>query len=286
MTAIGDLVKAARDPDGSLESRHVAFTCLVEQSQHMVLSLALTRLRDVEDARDVAQESFAVAWRRIAQLRDPVAFPAWLNAIVARHCLRRLRRRPQAPEGTVQPLAVEADMRRLDYQAAVAATLELLTQAERDVVVAYYFLGQSMSDIARLLHLKPGTVGKRLHTARIRIRCALPRFVRGEFMRLVPSQNFVERVRRGLLDDYLGEFRFERRPDHAVHIIREGDSLIADSGDQRHVLVSLANESLVARHYDGEAHFGRSRHGDVTHFVYYEFGRRLGVARKVRRTLP
>jgi hypothetical protein len=137
-------------------------------------------------------------------------------------------------------------------------------------------------EIARLLRLKPGTVGKRLHSARLRIRSALPRSVRGDFMRLSPSHDFVTRVRRGLLDDYVGEFRFERRPDHVVRIVREGDSLIAESGDQRHSLVSHGKQSLVARHYDGEGRFCRNRRGDVTHFVYYESGRRLGVARRTR----
>jgi hypothetical protein len=63
--------------------------------------------------------------------------------------------------------------------------------------------------------------------------------------------------------------------------VREGDSLIAESGDQRHLLVSHGKQSLVARHYDGEGRFCRSR-GEVTHFVYYESGRRLGVARRTR----
>jgi hypothetical protein len=47
------------------------------------------------------------------------------------------------------------------------------------------------------------------------------------------------------------------------------------------LLLSLDGESLLTRHYDGEGRFQRDRDGNVTHFVYYEFGKRLGVARKV-----
>jgi hypothetical protein len=42
----------------------------------------------------------------------------------------------------------------------------------------------------------------------------------------------------------------------------------------------VAEEWLLACHYDGEGRFRRDGRGEVTHFVYYEFGRRLGIARK------
>jgi hypothetical protein len=37
----------------------------------------------------------------------------------------------------------------------------------------------------------------------------------------------------------------------------------------------------LSTEFDGEACFLRDRQGRVTGFVYYEFGRRLGVARRV-----
>jgi hypothetical protein len=85
----------------------------------------------------------------------------------------------------------------------------------------------------------------------------------------------------GLLDQYTGQYRFDRRPDHLVSITREGDALVSESRGQRHVLVSVAEHSLVTIHYDGEGRFHRNRRGEVTHFVYYEFGKRLGIARKL-----
>ena len=280
-TSVARLVEAARDPAASLDSRHAAFTRLVQQSQHIVFGFALGSLRDVEDARDAAQDSFATAWHRLPQLRDPRAFPAWLKSIVASECSRRRRRRALAVHGLARSASVEPDTRRVDYQALIASALERLPRGERHVTVLFYFLGHSLPEIARLLRLQPGTVGKRLHSARLRIRRELPRSVRSEFVRVVPPEDFVERVRRGLLDEYVGEYRFERRPGHIVRIIRDGDSLIGDSGDQRHVLVPRGKHSLLTRHYDGEGRFRRNRRGEVTHFVYYEFGRRLGVARKI-----
>jgi hypothetical protein len=66
--------------------------------------------------------------------------------------------------------------------------------------------------------------------------------------------------------------------------LRQGVAKFSDSSGWarafrvgRHVLVSVGKHSLL--NYDGEGHFRRNRRGDVTHFIYYEFGRRMGVAR-------
>ena len=272
------LVETARDPAVSLQEQHLAFAQLVEQSQHLVFGLALTLLRDADDARDAVQEAFATAWLRLRQLRDPTAFPTWLRTIVATQCARQLRRRGRRPGVAEPPRSVEADTRRVDYQALVASAVAALPDGERHVTVLFYFLEYSQPEIARVLRLKPGTVAKRLHSARSRIRRRLPPSVRSEFVRIAPSRTFADKVRLGIYDEYVGEYRFARRPDLVVSIIREGDSLIGVAGGQRHVLASLDEASLVVGHYDGEGRFGRNRQGEVTHFVYYEFGERLGVA--------
>jgi len=40
---------------------------------------------------------------------------------------------------------------------------------------------------------------------------------------------------------------------------------------------------LSRSHFDGEGPFGRNKRGGITHFIYYEFGRRLGKAKRVSR---
>jgi RNA polymerase sigma factor (sigma-70 family) len=274
------LVETARDPDVPLREQHRAFAQLVEQSQHLVFGLALARLRDPDDARDAVQEAYATAWLRLRQLRDPDAFPTWLRTIVATQCARQLRRRVRGTEAAEPPAPGETDGHRNDYQALVAAAVAALPDGERHVTTLYYFLGYRQPEIARLLRLKPGTVAKRLHSARLRIRRRLPPSVRSEFVRAAPSRTFADQVRLGIYDGYVGEYRFARRPDLVVSIIREGDFLVGVAGAQRHVLASLGEASLVTHHYDGEGRFRRNRQGEVTHFVYYEFGERLGVAWK------
>lgn len=275
------LVEKTRDPAASLHEQHSAFDEIVRRSQHVVFGLALASLRDVEDAKDAAQDAFATAWHRLPQLRDPAALVPWLRSIVATACNRKRRKRTEARYDSAVEPAVEAGDQKFDYQSVIASALEQLPKGERDVTILFYFLGYTLPQIANLLRLKPGTVGKRLHSARLRIRRGLPRSVRADFVRLRPTKQFAKQVSRGLLDEYVGEYRFERRPDLGVRITRDGDSLVSEGGGQRHPIVVVGTNSLLAATYDGEARFRRNRRGEVTHFVYYEFGRRLGVAHKM-----
>jgi RNA polymerase sigma-70 factor (ECF subfamily) len=275
------LVDMARDPRASLQARHTAFAELVRRFQPLAFGLAFASLRDVEDAKDASQDAFATAWHRLRQLRDPTAFAPWLRTIVARACSRRRRKPIVGSEDLGGGPSVEPDDRQADYQSVVASALEGLPDGERVVTVLFYFLGYSLPQIAKSLRLKPGTVGKRLHSARLRMRRTLPRSVRGDFVPLAQSKQFVDRVNRGLLDEYTGEYRFDRRPDLVVSIRRAGDCLISESGEQQHLLVSSSDaEGLLVTTYDGEGRFVRNRRGEVTHFVYYEFGKRLGIAWK------
>ena len=274
------LVEEARDPSASLHDRHRAFDEIVRQSQQVVLRVALASLRDIEDAKDAAQDAFATAWHRLPQLRDPHAFAPWLRAIVATACTRQRRKRLAAQRDLTLRSTVEPPGATMDYESLVASAVKRLPKGEQDVTILYYFVGHTQTQIAKLLRLKPGTVGKRLHSARLRIRRGLPRSVRGDFVRLAASKQFVERVRRGLLDEYVGQYRFDSRPEHLVTITREGDALISEASGQRHVLVSVGQQSLLTLHYDGEGRFRRNRRGVITDFVYYEFGKRMGVARK------
>jgi RNA polymerase sigma factor (sigma-70 family) len=101
-----------------------------------------------------------------------------------------------------------------------------------------------------------------------------------------PSRDeaFAARVRRGLFDAYLGRYRYEQRPDLVVHITREGDRLFGEAAGQRNELFARRADSagaLRTREFDGRGEFIRDARGRVTHFVYYEFGREMGRARKI-----
>ena len=275
------LVSIVRTRDATLQERHTAFSGLVERFQSQAIGLAISILRDIDEAMDAAQDAFMTAWLRLDQLRDASAFNAWLKSIVVTECHRRMRRVALEHDSVEASASVPADTGTLDYESLVASGIATLSVRERDVTVLFYALGYTYPEIARLLGLKVGTVAKRLHAARLRMRRFLPPSVRKDFVKVSPSRDFLEQVRRGIFDEHAGEYRFARRPDLVVRIQRMGPNLVSYANGQRNVLASLENGALVTSNYDGEGRFGRNRDGKITHFTYYEFGRRLGVARKV-----
>lgn len=272
------LVRRARNPRLCVAAQHAAFARLVELYERMVLSVALSSLRDTDAARDAAQEAFLAAWRKLPDLREPAAFGAWLQRLVRTQCARLRRKRPPLEEKRAELFdpTVQSDHRR-----TLARALDKLPAAEREALLLFHVLGEPQRIIAQILDMSEGSVGKRLYSARLRLRRLLPRSLAAQFLVTAPSRDFLRRVQAGVFDEFVGRYRFEKRPDRVVSIRRAGDLLISEGGGQRNVLASRTTDVLVPTEFDGEGRFKRNRRGKISHFVYYEFGRRLGVAKKM-----
>lgn len=276
------IVDRARNDDLPVDQQHVAFAELVSRFEERAFGWALHLLDDPEEAKDAMQDAFVTAWLKLRQLRDAAAFAAWLKRLIATQCNRRRRKRRDTQVPCEQELhaATQCHFDHRERQQILAMAMAGLSEAEHRVVVLFYFLGRKIGEIAGILGVPRGTVGKRLYSARIAIRRNLPRELREEFLSLRPSPQFLRKVREGLFDEYVGQYRFNERPEHVVRVKREGSLLVSYGGDQRNVLASIRDSVLATTEFDGEGRFQRDRAGRVVQFVYYEFGARLGVARK------
>ena len=281
---MADLVRQARDPDAPLSDQHAAFAALVERFEEAAFATALRACDDMESARDACQEAFLVAWRALPQLREPDAFGGWLKRLVRTQCARTRRRPGDRPlrfdlaDGREDPAErlARREVRRLIRRAVLR-----LPPVEREAAIRFYFLGESLRAIAKALRITVGNAGKQVYGARLRLRRQLPLSITETFLRSKPTLAFTRRVAAGVFDEFVGKYRFPDRPDHPVLIRRERNSLVSYAGGQRNVLVSPRSGALCTAEFDGEGRFHRDRKGQITHFVYYEFGRRLGVARKI-----
>jgi len=290
---VADLVRRARDPRAPVRAQHSAFAILVERFEEMALTTALRLCDEPESARDACQEAFLVAWRRLPALREPAAFGGWIKRLVRTQCSRVRRRRGapvKIPRNTdlaqvADPTSdIEELVSRRDLRQSIRRAVGVLPAGEREVVIHFYFLGNPLRMIARALDVSVGLVGKRLYSARLRLRHALPRAVTETFLTTAPTPAFTRLVRAGVFDEFVGEYRFPNRPNHRMIVRREGEVLASYAGGQRNVLGSCRADALVPTEFDGEARFQRDKRGRITRFVYYEFGRRLGVEHKLARS--
>jgi RNA polymerase sigma-70 factor (ECF subfamily) len=174
-TEVEELVRLAQAGD------RVAFGDLVTRFQGAVVAAALTKLRDVGEAQELAQEVFVHAMRKLPQLRDPRCFAGWLRRITARMAINRLTRRgpirgadagllDTVPAMTAGPLD---NLVRAEQRTAVQAGLRRLKPLDRQALEAFYLRGRSLKRIARELAVPVGTVKRRLHVARRRLKAVL-----------------------------------------------------------------------------------------------------------------
>jgi len=170
---------------------------------------------------------------------------------------------------------------RKETRRLLGRSVRSLPAAERAAVTLVYFQGETLEEAGRRLGVTAARAGKLVYLARLRLRRWLPRAVARAFLATAPSEAFTRKVEAGMLDELEGTYAFPERPDHPVVLWRQGSRLLADAGGQRNVLTSRRTDRLAATEFDGEACFLRDRQGRITGLVYYEFGQRLGVARRV-----
>lgn len=70
---------------------HEAFSELVRRHQNTAMKVAVSILRDREDAEDEVQNAFWKAFEHIKQFQREAKFSTWLTRIVVNQCLMRLR---------------------------------------------------------------------------------------------------------------------------------------------------------------------------------------------------
>jgi RNA polymerase sigma-70 factor (ECF subfamily) len=128
-----------------------AFTRLVAAYHADLLRVAFGITGDADMASDAAQLAWQIAWRKLANLREPDRLRPWLVAIAAteaRQLTRRQRRR------TVVEIAVGPDsptagdptgaISRLD----LANALSHLTAEDRELIALRYVIGLDSFEIA------------------------------------------------------------------------------------------------------------------------------------------
>ena len=156
-----------------------AFDQLVEHFERTVFAIVLRRLRNRAEAHEVTQEVFIRAYRKLGQLREPERFAGWLKQIAVRLSINRAVRKPQehcAESEVMSNVADEAPETPLDSllreerREQVWEGLQQLGDLDRQTLIAFYIEGNSLKEMSEQFDSPIGTIKRRLHTARNRLR--------------------------------------------------------------------------------------------------------------------
>jgi RNA polymerase sigma-70 factor (ECF subfamily) len=165
------LVVRARQGDAD------AFTALSRAFLRSAYAVALAVVGRPQDADDVAQDAFVLAFERLDSCREPARFRGWLLTIVrnqARNFLERRRLRDVPRDSRPPELVAEGpapDARRESED--LARALDMLSPMRREVVLLHDLDGWSHAEIAAALEISEVSSRQYLFQARREMRAAL-----------------------------------------------------------------------------------------------------------------
>lgn len=181
-----ELIAASRAGDAS------AMEELVRANQTRVYNFAMRMCRNVDDAKDILQETFLGMVRSIREFREESKFATWLYRIASNACLKKRRRGVHDPspeqelsldelmprpdsEGRRPEIAdwsddAERALLRGELSGKMEAAIDKLPREYKIVLVLRDVEGFSAEETAELLKLSVPAVKSRLHRARVFVR--------------------------------------------------------------------------------------------------------------------
>ncbi len=178
-----DLVVLAQEGDNQ------AFAELIERHQPTCRRLALSILKNAEDAEDEVQNALWKAFEHIGQFQQDAKFSTWLSRIVVNQCLMRLRKDKRARTVSIdEPVSVE-DSLRLDLPDLNPSPEEALGRSElgavlqieirrippllREVILLRDVEERPMEEISEKLGISVAAAKSRLLRARLELRARM-----------------------------------------------------------------------------------------------------------------
>lgn len=160
---------------------------LVQLYEAQALRAAYLITRDYALAEDIVQTAFLRMYERIQQFDATRPFGPWflrsvlnsaLTALTSKHDLSWEAQMDRVGEKIELPdlaPSVQETLEAAETKGEILAALEQLSPGQRTAVVMYYYLELSCNEISVRLEVPPGTIKRRLHDARQRLRRLLPK---------------------------------------------------------------------------------------------------------------
>lgn len=162
-----------------LANDQAAYRLLVQRYEGPVYALVRRMVRDEELARDLAQEAFIRAFRKLDQFDIDRKFSSWLFRIANNLCIDHFRRRKldtvplvrgtgdqeetwDLPDTESSPAEAFSDRER---SRRLLAAVEALPVTYRAVILMRHQQGLAYDEIAEALEVPLGTIKARIHRA-------------------------------------------------------------------------------------------------------------------------
>ena len=153
------------------------FNSLYFSTYNFVYSRARYILNDNDEALDLVQEVYLALYNDIGSLKDDSKVYSWIGTVTFRQAMKILRKNkkqvllPEEAEGMfdrIQDDELTPEEGVMDTQDVdvIQGCISKLSPEQKAVILAYYFDGMKVDDIAAVMEISEGTVKSRLYLAR------------------------------------------------------------------------------------------------------------------------
>jgi RNA polymerase sigma-70 factor, ECF subfamily len=151
-STVSDEQLACKAQAGSLDE----FETLVHRYEHRVFSFVVQFCPNTADARELTQDTFVTAYRKIAQFDSRRSFAPWLFTIARRKCIDRHRAAPPVANAPLPDMVDDTDPSQLMAQREEGQNLwqlarERLGKIQFEVLWLHYAEQMEVAQIAQVL---------------------------------------------------------------------------------------------------------------------------------------
>lgn len=145
----------------------VDYETAVRLEGRRLYALALSILRDPDEAEDALQDTMERAWRSWSRLRDPSKRSSWLATICVRRCfvLRRRLRLVRRGDSVDAPGGPDVGVLSRQVDVDLVRALDALSNKQRAVIALHYMYGYTLDECAPVMGCGRGTVRTHLFRA-------------------------------------------------------------------------------------------------------------------------
>jgi len=156
----------------TLHGNKESFNCLVDRYWPMAIALSISRISNVPEAEDIAQEGFLQAYQHLTTLKDPSRFAGWLTRIIREKCVDHYRCSKKNRTVSLSVVDYEDVPAFASNPGLTAPQISLirdkiskLPEKYQRVIIMRFMAGLSTQEISRQLNKKYGTVSVWFHRA-------------------------------------------------------------------------------------------------------------------------
>lgn len=151
-----------------------AFRYVVEKYKKQAYFIALSLVRNQEDALDLSQEAFIKAFRKIKRYDPEKEFFPWFYSLLKNICLDFLRRKKRRAEVSLESVLLfsEDDVDR-GLESKLWEAVDSLPFEQKEIIILRYFQQFSYQEIAELTGKPIGSIMSSLYNAKKKLQKAL-----------------------------------------------------------------------------------------------------------------